>query len=1168
MDVLLRAAVSSPSVAVIALLRDAGARAAPLRTRGARRCSRCASSARRSAITDAPRRSRRGARGDRLRADVARALLGRRRRRWRRSSAPSRATATSTSSPSSTRGARRSRAAQRRARADGGAARDRREPRTRTSASPRCGCWRRSRPRSATPSSGRARRSRPRSASRTTTPLVIEADAAVRAAPGARGAPREARLAARVGPRRSSRSRGRESPTARTPRRPSLFERAVDLADEPSRAPIERELRAAWDAAGRSAEIEARVQRDAASEAASPAARADHWTEIAERRESRGDKAGAVRALMEACKLDPEPLERWSALERVAEAAGDDVARVAALEAIAMRVGARGRVAVFKRLARAHERRGDIEAAERAWQRVLALDPEDEEADHAVEASIVERGPLRRARRPPGAPRRAAERAVREEGDAARRAAAPGRDPRAAPRARAGRVRRALAAPRRVAEQPGRAAVPGRSARASRRSREGGPALAASRRARDGSRRAATSSSCARVGRRSPRATRRPRWSTRRGSGANGPAHRGRARAARRGGAARSATTSASATRSRRWRRGMPSTRSRGATSSSRRRRRRRARAIPGGALERAMRAAEAAPERATPQLLARALEYRLRGAGAPDEARRTIDDLASHPRGDRGPATRRCARSSSPRRSTSCRAGERGCASSRRRARRSATTRSSASDWPSGSRRWGRPSAAVDEYRVALRGLAPRPAQGAAASRCTRPRRRMRADRDQDAAHFLDLAQTDPDSRAAGAGDAGAPPRARGARRCDGARPPVVDAGPDRRLEELEAAVRVASTPVARAHARARARTLAARARRRRRRRAAPLGGPRRRTRRGGRLARAAPLGRARSRARRRAPATPAGGPRAGRRRPARAAARRRAGRRRPRLRAGGRARPARVRSRARARCRRRRSPPSRSSRGSSRCSRVPRATRPARRSRPSGRARRTSSRAIPATYSIAALERVVPGPTSAVARLYEIALRLLDVPRIPLYLTRADRGAARGAGRAAVAALGRSSAATCAKRGSALRFALGRGLSAAMSHNVLRLGGLADRGRRARRRDARGVRSARRSGAASMRTRLGSRSRSGRPSRPGRSDACRSSSAAGSFPDHPELVARADQSGRRVGMFLAGDFALGRAAARRRVGRARRRWRRRSTRSARSAKSCPRSRICCASP
>src|SRR6185312_6921567 len=78
---------------------------------------------------------------------------------------------------------------------------------------------------------------------------------------------------------------------------------------------------AARAAAGRSAEIEARVQRDAASENTSPSTRADHWMEIAERREARGDHAGALRAIVEATKLDPEPIERWSALERVAEMA-------------------------------------------------------------------------------------------------------------------------------------------------------------------------------------------------------------------------------------------------------------------------------------------------------------------------------------------------------------------------------------------------------------------------------------------------------------------------------------------------------------------------------------------------------------------------------------------------------------------------------------------------------------------------------------------------------------------------------------------------------------------------------------------------------------------------------------------------------------------------------
>jgi tetratricopeptide (TPR) repeat protein len=171
-----------------------------------------------------------------------------------------------------------------------------------------------------------------------------------------------------------------------------LLERAVELADGDFRREIERELRAAWEAAGRGNEIEARVQREAASDVASPSMRADRWSEIAERRESRGDKPGAVRALLEACKLDPAPLQRWSWLERVAEIAGDAGARVHALEEIAERVADDGRVAVFKRLARAHERRGDPEAATATWQKVLAMDPADEEADQAIESLIVARG--------------------------------------------------------------------------------------------------------------------------------------------------------------------------------------------------------------------------------------------------------------------------------------------------------------------------------------------------------------------------------------------------------------------------------------------------------------------------------------------------------------------------------------------------------------------------------------------------------------------------------------------------------------------------------------------------------------------------------------------------------------------------------------------------------
>ncbi len=221
--------------------------------------------------------------------------------------------------------------------------------------------------------------------------LVIEADLATRLAPDLQAAldrqvPRPRRAHAFLAAARSKLAVGGHEDAA------PLLERAAELVQGKERAEVERELRAVWDAAGRGAEIEARVQKEATSDEISHAMRADRWTEVADRREARGDRAGAVRAQAEACKLDPDALERWSALERVAEIAGDDDARVVALAQIAKRVGDEGRVPVFKRLARVHERRGDLESALRAWQLVLAMDPEDETADQAIEGGIVARG--------------------------------------------------------------------------------------------------------------------------------------------------------------------------------------------------------------------------------------------------------------------------------------------------------------------------------------------------------------------------------------------------------------------------------------------------------------------------------------------------------------------------------------------------------------------------------------------------------------------------------------------------------------------------------------------------------------------------------------------------------------------------------------------------------
>jgi tetratricopeptide (TPR) repeat protein len=214
--------------------------------------------------------------------------------------------------------------------------------------------------------------------------LVVAADGALRAHPELVTRPGMALAPHRRAEALVSLARGQATLGAHE-RAVELLGRALDFVEGAARASLEWELRAALNAMGASAD-EPRVSDDALVEG--PDVRAERWIEVAERREARGDTAGAVGALLEACKLDPL-LGHWSALERVAEAAKDDSARILALGEIAKRVNPEGRVAVFKRLARAHADRNDRDAAERAWREVLALDPADEEADRAVESAIV-----------------------------------------------------------------------------------------------------------------------------------------------------------------------------------------------------------------------------------------------------------------------------------------------------------------------------------------------------------------------------------------------------------------------------------------------------------------------------------------------------------------------------------------------------------------------------------------------------------------------------------------------------------------------------------------------------------------------------------------------------------------------------------------------------------
>ena len=454
--------------------------------------------------------------------------------------------------------------------------------------------------------------------------LVVAADAAVRRSPELAEhltvVSKSRRAAALLATARGYVTDGAYSEAA------PLLERALELVEGDQRADVERELHTVWDAAGQGGEIDARVQREAASGAASPAMRADRWTEIAERRETRGDRDGAVRALAEACKLDPEPMERWSALERVADLAADADARVQALRQLAARVGDDGRVPVFRRLARAFEHRGDVDEAMETWSRVLALDAEDEEADLAIESLIVARGRYDEladhlARR---SERLAASSGAREILRAVRLRRA------VILEQRLGRARDACdelalllsewpdhtGALRYLADLLERQGEPGQAAplwrRAAALEREPNERdeleLRAGRASHASGDHAAALEHANRVLARWPSspAALTLRVEVARALGADGelgesleaiasePGLDGRTRAELLLEAAQAAARAGDAAR----------------------------------ALDRARRAAVGAPDRATPQLLARGLEYRLRGAGAPDEANATIDEL------------------------------------------------------------------------------------------------------------------------------------------------------------------------------------------------------------------------------------------------------------------------------------------------------------------------------------------------------------------------------------------------------------------------------------------------------------------------------------------------------------------------------------------------------------
>jgi hypothetical protein len=177
-------------------------------------------------------------------------------------------------------------------------------------------------------------------------------------------------------------------------------------------------------------------------------------------------------------------------------------------------------------------------------------------------------------------------------------------------------------------------------------------------------------------------------------------------------------------------------------------------------------------------------------------------------------------------------------------------------------------------------------------------------------------------------------------------------------------------------------------------------------------------------------------------------------------------------------------------------------------------------------ASYSITGIERVVPGPASLLARLLDVALRILDCPRIPVFATRTEPGKP-------VVQAALLSPPSVILSGSvqedtpSLRFALGAGLSAALPQNILRLGlppseartvfyalvaafGPAELGRSVDARAARLAESFWQIVPARAQRRL------------------QELLASAGSPDFDDIVDRATHAGRRVGMFVAGDFAF----------------------------------------
>ncbi len=119
-------------------------------------------------------------------------------------------------------------------------------------------------------------------------------------------------------------------------------------------------------------------------------ARARCWSDLVNLREQREELSGATDAALQAA-IEEGSAARWERVERLAEASGREHIRVEALRRLVECIELPGKNSALRRLARAEGARGSLTAAESAWNDLLLLAPNDEEAAVAIEALLTAR---------------------------------------------------------------------------------------------------------------------------------------------------------------------------------------------------------------------------------------------------------------------------------------------------------------------------------------------------------------------------------------------------------------------------------------------------------------------------------------------------------------------------------------------------------------------------------------------------------------------------------------------------------------------------------------------------------------------------------------------------------------------------------------------------------